>query len=68
MEYHVNKTAQDNGDHEVHEQGCYWLSIAQNTEHLGNFSDCSGAVSEAKRRGYSTANGCKHCSELCNTG
>ena len=25
--YYVNRNAQDNGDHEVHLQGCYWSSL-----------------------------------------
>jgi len=64
--YYVNKTAQNNGDHEVHEDGCYWLSIAKDTEYLGTFDGCGGAVKEAKDRSYD-ANGCIHCSEPCHT-
>lgn len=65
--YYVNNTPQQNGDHEVHENGCYWLSIAVNTTYLGSFSSCHGAVAEAKRRGYSKANGCYYCSRPCHT-
>ena len=25
--YYVNNTAQSNGDHEVHREGCYWLTL-----------------------------------------
>lgn len=64
--YYVNNTAQSNGDHEVHEDGCYWLSLAINTSYLGQFSSCFGAVARAKLT-YSTANGCKHCSPACHT-
>ena len=65
--YYVNMNAQDNGDHEVHEDGCYWLSIAENVKYLGNFVSCHGAVAEAKRLGYATADGCVHCSGACHT-
>jgi len=68
MDYYVNKNAQDNGDHEVHEDGCSWLSLATDTEYLGNFSSCFPAVAEARRRGYSTANGRFYCSRACHTG
>ena len=69
MKYYVNKTAQkDSGDYEVHKEGCYWLSLAKDTEYLGDFENCYGAVIEAKNRGYKTANGYVHCAELCHTG
>ena len=29
--YYVNDNAQPNGDHEVHESGCYWLGLARST-------------------------------------
>ena len=65
--YYVNKTAQANGDHEVHETGCYWLSRATNTRYLGYFPSCYGAVVSAKVV-YPTANGCATCSRACHTG
>jgi hypothetical protein len=68
MRYYVNKNEDEDGDHEVHKDGCYWLSIAIETEYLGSFTNCRDAVSEAKRRGYISANGCVHCSKLCHTG
>ena len=63
-EYYVNKTAQDNGDHEVHKLGCYWLSLVKNKGSLGNFSSCHGAVTKARKK-YPKADGCKHCSLAC---
>ena len=64
--YWVNNTRSNEGDHEVHQQGCYWLGIAHNTTYLGVFEGCYGAVAEAKKT-YPSANGCKHCSPLCHT-
>ena len=64
--YYVNQTAQPNGDHEVHREGCYWLSLATYTRYLGNFSSCGPAVAVAAVI-YPTANGCAHCSPLCHT-
>ncbi|MYD93353.1 MAG: hypothetical protein F4Y02_06615 [Chloroflexi bacterium] len=65
-DYYVNDRAQDNGDHEVHEDGCYWLGLAKSTTYLGNFSSCHGAVRKAKTI-YRQSNGCKHCSLPCHT-
>jgi hypothetical protein len=65
--YYVNDTAQPNGDHEVHETGCYWLAQAIHTSYLGEFDHCAPAVAVAKRK-YPTANGCATCSPDCHTG
>lgn len=64
--YYVNKNEQANGDHEVHKDGCYWLTLVQDKEYLGEFSGCRGAVAKARGRGYN-ANGCIHCCLLCHT-
>lgn len=66
--YCVNKNAQSNGDHEVHNvETCNNLPLSQNQLDLGYHTDCKGAVREAKKT-YSTANGCAFCSPACNTG
>ncbi|WP_404382008.1 hypothetical protein [Caenispirillum salinarum] len=65
--YHVNKNAQSNGDHEVHESSCKYGAQPENQEPLGWHDDCEGAVSEAKKKGYSTANGCYYCCYACHT-
>lgn len=64
--YYVNNNPQSNGDHEVHKNGCYWLSQARSTTPLGNHSSCRTAVAQAKQI-YSRANGCVHCSTACHT-
>ena len=64
--YYVNKIAQTNGDHEVHEEGCYWMPSEQNREYLGSFGTCQEAVREAKKR-YQQVNGCYTCSTACHT-
>ena len=65
--YYVNKNAQANGDHEVHESGCSYLPAAENRVYLGDFSNCRDAVAEARRH-YRQSNGCYHCSRACHTG
>jgi len=66
--YFVNNTESDEGDHEVHKEGCYWLGIANSKSYLGEFSSCVGAVAKAKTDHYRNSNGCKHCSAACHTG
>jgi len=67
--YIVNGNTQPNGDHEVHDEsstrGC--LPDRENRVALGFFFSCAGAVSEAKRRGYTRANGCAYCAASCHT-
>lgn len=62
--YYVNKNAQSNGDHEVHKEGCSYLPKVENRIYLGIFSNCKGAVKEAKKY-YAQVDGCKHCSSEC---
>ncbi len=66
--YCVNKNAQSNGDHEVHDTGsCHNLPLPENQLSLGYHSDCHSAVREAKKT-YPQSNGCAFCSPACNTG
>ena len=65
-EYYVNKNKQPNGDNEVHVKTCSWFNLIKDKEYLGNYSRCSEAVSEAKRKNYN-ANGCKYCAPSCHT-
>lgn len=64
--YYVNKKEQFNGDHEVHKSDCRYLPNTENREYLGEFSNCRGAVIEAKKR-YNQSNGCYMCSNECHT-
>lgn len=64
--YYVNKNAQWNGDHEVHELGCSFMPYDENRKYLGNFFNCRDAVREAKKH-YSQVNGCYYCSNDCHT-
>jgi hypothetical protein len=62
--YYVNKNAQDNGDHEVHEAGCSYLPATSNRIDLGLFTRCQEAVKEAKKH-YTQSDGCYYCSLAC---
>lgn len=64
--YYVNKNAQPNGDHEVHTAECSFLPSEDNRIYLGVFSDCYGAVREAKKY-FPRSNGCYYCSSACHT-
>ncbi len=65
-QYYVNNNAQSNGDHEVHKEGCYWLSLVKSKKDLGIHSSCHSAVIEAKKT-YAKSNGCGTCSYECHT-
>lgn len=66
--YCVNKSQQDNGDHEVHdtstERGC--LPSQSNRQNLGFHSGCASAVSAA-RSYFAQVNGCANCAPACHT-
>ncbi|SDK40287.1 hypothetical protein SAMN04487898_10886 [Pedobacter sp. ok626] len=62
--YYVNKNAQPNGDHEVHNETCPRLPEVINRLHLGEFTSCASAVIVAKKS-YSKADGCYYCSPTC---
>ena len=66
--YCVNKDAQSNGDHEVHDlastKGC--LPLASNRLSLGWHANCRDAVAAAKAT-YSKSNGCYYCANDCHT-
>jgi hypothetical protein len=64
--YYVNKTAQSNGDHEVHHLDCQWHPAESNRIYLGSHTNCAPAVVEAKKH-YSQVNGCATCSPACHT-
>lgn len=38
--YYVNNSAQKNGDHEVHKDGCYWLTLVTSKKDLGHHTGC----------------------------
>ena len=65
--YYVNDNAQDNGDHEVHVQGCSWLDQVKSKTYLGQFENCKDAVKEAKKT-YTQSNGCAYCCPECHDG
>jgi len=66
----INKNAQDNGDHEVHNAttGCAHMPNSENQIDLGNHSSCHGAVADAKSRWPDNRiNGCYYCCNPCHT-
>ena len=65
--YYVNKKAQPNGDHEVHKAGCYNVPSPQNAQHLGQFTNCFGAVAESQKH-FRQTNGCAFCCRACHAG
>ena len=67
--YCVNKNAQEDGYHEVHDlastKGC--LPEPQNRDDLGWCSNCHDALAKAKRKGYALVDGCAYCCSECHT-
>ena len=49
--FYVNKNAQANGDHEVHnaDANCSYPAAEANRLYLGTFNACHGAVAAAKK-------------------
>lgn len=66
-QYRINKntTNNPNGNNEVHNEDCRHYHQLVSYEYLGSHSTCQSAVAEAKRRGYSRADGCAVCSPEC---
>jgi hypothetical protein len=67
-DYCVNKNAQSNGDHEVHnlDANCSYLPDSSNRLALGNHANCTTAVQKAKQT-YPQSNGCAYCAAACHT-
>ena len=68
--YYLNHDKQPNGDNEVHKSPCSTVDsfLPDNFEYLGEYDNCSDAVSEARKRHlYWRINGCWHCSRPCHT-
>lgn len=66
----LNKNAQANGDHEVHNAtiGCSFMPDIENQIDLGEHTSCHGAVAHAKRRWPNNRiNGCYYCCKPCHT-
>lgn len=64
--YYVNDNEQNNGDHEVHRNGCSYLPLIVSKTYLGMFVNAVPAV-QAARKYYVQVNGCAYCSPEANT-
>lgn len=62
--FFVNDYPQSNGDHEVHKEGCFYLSLVFSKTGLGYHTNCHSAVRKA-RNYYQNADGCFYCSSDC---
>jgi hypothetical protein len=66
----INRNAQANGDHEVHNTttGCSFMPLLENRVDLGTHNDCHGAVRYAKQQWPDNRiNGCYYCCTPCHT-
>lgn len=67
--YVINKNAQSDGYHEVHNTStCSYLPNTENQINLGYFNNCSDAIRAAKNS-YPSNNidGCYYCCNACHT-
>ena len=64
--YYMNSNAQSNGDHEVHKEGCVWLTKTKNPVYIGLHGTCHSAMLSAKKL-FKQCNGCATCSKDCHT-
>lgn len=62
--YYVNTQSQSTGEHEVHSGNCSYLPNSENRKYLGEFSNCTDAVKEAKKT-YTNVDGCYYCCNAC---
>lgn len=62
--FYVNPSAQPTGEHEVHAEGCYYLSLISNPIPLGSYLTCQDAVRTAKNAGF-IVDGCFYCCKEC---
>ncbi len=65
-QYYLNLNSLSNGEREVHKDGCIYLHEIKNMFHLGLFSSCHEALSEAQKN-YAEVNGCHYCCSACKT-
>lgn len=69
--YYLNLTMKDEygiEHYEIHTEDCKWLDLTKYYEKLGNFSNCHGAIREAKSKHPTwRIDGCKHCSTGCHS-
>ena len=66
----LNKNAQKNGDHEVHNttSGCSFMPKPENQLPMGTHVGCQGAVANAKQINPNhRINGCYYCCRECHT-
>ena len=65
--YWVNNSnfSNPNNNHEVHKEGCQYMP--SDKTYLGYFSNCFGALAEARKH-FSNVDGCATCCSECHTG
>lgn len=62
--YYMNENPQENGDHEVHKDGCDYMPSIFNRRFLGDFDNCHQALKVALEIDKD-ADGCYWCCRDC---
>lgn len=68
--FYVNKNAQSDGYHEVHNDNanCPTPPLLENRVRIGNFETCAEAIAACKNANPSlNIDGCAHCCPECHT-
>ncbi len=58
--YYVNDNAQPTGEHEIHEESCWFLPVLKNRRYLGEFFSFADAKKAAEQL-YDNVDGCAYC-------
>jgi len=67
--YYFNDNTDDKGNHEVHTEDCSFIPSVSNRTLIGLESNCSEAISRAKRENiYKSFDGCYYCCRPCHKG
>ncbi len=68
-QYYVNWNPQqppEDGEHEVHKQGCPTPPLHHNRYNLGYFNNCREAVAAARKK-FKNVDGCGNCIPACHS-
>ena len=63
--WYVDDIAQPNGDHLVHHDSCFELSLSPRKSLIGSFTNCRDALAKSRVQHYQHSNGCPVCAPGC---
>ncbi|HBI92011.1 MAG TPA: hypothetical protein DDY58_06000 [Terrisporobacter glycolicus] len=63
--YYFNNFVNAHGKHEIHSEGCPYLSYSSTRTYIGYFSSCDDALKKAKSQYPGKSFVCFSCSDSC---